>query len=268
MTDKRAALEQVLADVAAESDELDAIVSDLDDDQWHLETPAEGWTIAHQVAHLAWTDHVATLAATDKEGWDAVVLEAMGDPTGFVDACAQEWSTRPRAELLETWRAGRARLREVLAAHPEGEKVPWFGPPMSPTSMGSARYMETWAHGRDVVDALGILVGPTDRIRHVVHIGTRTRDFAYTVHGRTPPAEPFRFELVAPSGEVWSHGPEDATQQVTGSAYDFCLLVTQRRNPAMLDLVAVGRDATEWMTIAQAFAGPPGSGRPMPGAGR
>jgi hypothetical protein len=48
---------------------------------------------------------------------------------------------------------------------------------------------------------------------------------------------------------------------VTGSAEDFCLLVTQRRPRAALDIHAVGADAEKWLTIAQAFAGPPGSGR-------
>ena len=42
---------------------------------------------------------------------------------------------------------------------------------------------------------------------------------------------------------------------------DFCLLVTQRRHVADTALVPEGDIATEWLTIAQAFAGPPGAGR-------
>jgi uncharacterized protein (TIGR03084 family) len=75
------------------------------------------------------------------------------------------------------------------------------------------------------------------------------------------PAEPFRVELQGPDGDVWTWGPEDATQRVTGSAEDFCLLVTQRRAPAELDVTALGAEAEKWLTIAQAFAGPPGTGR-------
>ena len=67
-----------------------------------------------------------------------------------------------------------------------------------------------------------------DAIRHVAHIGVRTRNFAFSVHGLDAPAEEFRIELTAPSGDLWSWGPEDADQSVRGSAYDFCLLVTQR----------------------------------------
>ena len=68
-------------------------------------------------------------------------------------------------------------------------------------------------------------------------------------------------ELRAPDGSQWAWGPEDAAQRVSGSALDFCYLVTQRRPRSELDLTAVGSDADTWLGIAQAFAGPPGAGR-------
>jgi len=143
----------------------------------------------------------------------------------------------------------------------DGRKLPWFGPPMSAASMATARLMETWAHGLDVADALGVRRQPTARLRSIAHIGVRTRDLAFTVHGLTPPSDPLRVELAAPDGSTWAWGPEEATQRVTGVAEDFCMLVTQRRPPATLDVVTDGADATRWLTIAQAFAGPPGPGR-------
>ena len=121
--------------------------------------------------------------------------------------------------------------------------------------------METWAHGLDVADALGVTRTPTARLRSIAHIGVRTRDFAYAVNGLAPPGEPFHVALTAPDGSVWSWGPEDAAQRVSGSAEHFCMLVTQRRPRSALDVVAVGPDAAHWLTIAQAFAGPPGPGR-------
>jgi uncharacterized protein (TIGR03084 family) len=81
------------------------------------------------------------------------------------------------------------------------------------------------------------------------------------VNGLPAPAEPFLVELHTPDGTMWSWGPAGAAQRVTGSAEDFCMLVTQRRPHAELDVTAVGPDAERWLTIAQAFAGPPGSGR-------
>ena len=254
-------LQGVLDDLAAEGDRLEELVVGLDDAGWRTATPAAGWDVAAQVAHLAWTDEVATKAATDKEAWDAVVLQAMADPTGFVDTEALAGAQATPADLLDRWRTARTTLAAELAAYPAGQKLPWFGPPMSPTSMATARFMETWAHSQDVHEALGVPLEVTDRIRHVAHLGVRTRNFAFGVHGLEPPAEEFRIDLVAPSGAAWAWGPEDAAQTVTGSAHDFCLLVTQRRHRDDTDLVATGDDAERWLGIAQAFAGPPGGGR-------
>ena len=252
-------LTQVLADLAAEGDRLDALVSGLDDAGWHTPTPAPGWDVAAQVAHLAWTDDVALKAATDKDAWDAVVLGAIADPEGFVDAQARALATAD--DLVTRWQQGRRDLHAALAAYPQGQKMPWFGPPMSATSMATARLMETWAHSLDVHEGLGAPVEDTDRIRHIAHLGVRTRNFAHQLHGLDAPAEEFRIDLVAPSEEVWSWGPEDAAQTVTGSAGDFCRLVTQRVHRADTDLVATGADADRWLDIAQAFAGQPGEGR-------
>jgi uncharacterized protein (TIGR03084 family) len=189
------------------------------------------------------------------------VQKALPIMDSYADRAAAEWAQRPPAALLDIWRGGRGRLAAALKVVPDGTKLPWFGPPMSATSMATARLMETWAHGRDVADALGVALPLTDRIRQVAHIGVRTRDFAYLVRDRAAPAGPFRIELTGPSGAVWTWGPDDAAQRVTGPAVDFCLLVTQRRHRADLALRADGHEADEWLDIAQAFAGPPGAGR-------
>ncbi|KWX66443.1 TIGR03084 family metal-binding protein [Mycobacterium sp. NAZ190054] len=254
----------MVGDLRAESDELDALVAPLAAGQWALATPAAGWTIAHQIAHLLWTDRVALLSVTDEAAFAAVVTEAAQNPTGFVDAGAEELAATPPAKLLSDWRATRTALHDALLTVPAGRKLPWFGLPMGAASMATARLMETWAHGLDVADALGVTRAPTARLRSIAHIGVRTRDFAFTVHGLTPPREPFHVKLSAPPGTgepEWTWGPEDAAQQVTGSAEHFCMLVTQRRPRSALDVVAVGADAQKWLTIAQAFAGPPGAGR-------
>lgn len=252
---------RVIDELRAESDDLDALVAALPSARWTLPTPAPGWTIAHQIGHLLWTDRVALLSVTDEPGFAAVLAQASENPSGFVDAAAEELALTSPGELLADWRATRAALHDALSTVAEGRKLPWFGPPMSATSMATARLMETWAHGLDVADALGVTRVPTARLRSIAHIGVRTRDFAFTVHGLTPPPEPFHVKLTAPDGTEWTWGPEDAAQRVTGSAEHFCMLVTQRRPRTALDVVAVGPDAEKWLTIAQAFAGPPGPGR-------
>lgn len=270
----------VFGDLERESEELDALVGELSEEQWALATPAPGWTIAHQIAHLAWTDRSALLAMTDPEAFAGEVEKALAAPDRFVDAGAEEGAAGPPARILADWRAGRQALARTLEAAPTKTRFPWYGPPMSAASMATARLMETWAHGQDIADTLGVVRTPTDRLRHVAWIGVRARDFAFGAHGLPAPAEEFRVELRGPSddladglvddlaGDLWTYGPEGAAQRVTGPALDFCLLVTRRAHRADLAVRAEGPDADRWLDIAQAFAGPPGAGRPAKGASR
>ncbi|MCX4779182.1 TIGR03084 family metal-binding protein [Streptomyces sp. NBC_01264] len=262
----------VFGDLREEGRELDSLVGELPAPDWAKPTPAPGWTLAHQIAHLHWTDRAALLALTDAAAFAGLVEEALKAPDSFVDAGAEKGAALAPAELLARWRDGRAALDGALAAASPDAKFPWYGPPMKAASMASARLMETWAHGQDVADALGVRRVPTARLRHVARIGVRARDYAYAVRGLPAPTGEFRVELTAPGapgapGELWTYGPEDAPQRVTGPALDFCLLVTQRAHRADLALTASGPDADGWLDIAQAFAGPAGPGR-TPGASR
>ncbi|MGW7462917.1 TIGR03084 family metal-binding protein [Streptomyces sp. NPDC054797] len=252
----------VFADLRQESEELDALVGELGTGDWARPTPAPGWTVAHQIAHLHWTDRASLLSLTDATGFGALVEEALKAPDSFVDEGAREGAALPPADLLARWRTGRTALGEALAAASPDARFPWYGPPMKAASMAGARLMETWAHGQDVADALGVRRTPTARLRHVARIGVRARDYAYAVRGLPAPAEEFRVELTSPDGsQLWTYGPPGAPQRVTGPALDFCLLATRRAHRADLALAATGRDADRWLDIAQAFAGPAGPGR-------
>ncbi|MFE2375441.1 TIGR03084 family metal-binding protein [Streptomyces sp. NPDC059398] len=256
----------VLDDLVDESAELDLLVGELDRTRWALATPAPRWTVAHQIAHLAWTDRAALLAVTEPDSFGLEVEKALAAPGTFVDDGAEEGAALDPGVLLARWRDGRERLQRALRASPAGARFPWYGPPMSTASMATGRLMETWAHGQDVADALGVRRAPTARLRHVARIGVRARDFAFGAHGLDAPGAEFRVELTAPGGELWVYGPDGAQQRVTGPALDFCLLVTQRAHRDDLALRATGADADRWLGIAQAFAGPPGAGRAPRGA--
>jgi uncharacterized protein (TIGR03084 family) len=117
--------------------------------------------------------------------------------------------------------------------------------------------METWAHGQDVVDALGLTRRPTPRLRHVAHLGVRTLGWSFRVNGRPEPDVAVRVQLTAPEGGTWTWGPEEAADRISGPAEDFCLLVTQRRHRDRTALRARGPVADAWLDLAQAFAGPP-----------
>ena len=254
-------LATVLTDLAAESGDLDRTVSDLPEADFDRPTPAPGWTIAHQIAHLTWTDVIAHMAVTDPDAFLAqlATVSRTGRFENYVDRAAESYLAPP-PDLLARWRAAREDLATALL-ETTSSRVVWFGTTMSPASMATARLMETWAHGQDVADALGVERGFTPRLRHVAHLGFRTLGYGFAAHGRPVPAAAVRVELSTPDGDVWAFGPEDAVDRLDGPALDFCLLVTQRRHPDDLALKTSGRVATEWLEVAQAFAGPPGGKR-------
>jgi len=81
----------------------------------------------------------------------------------------------PADQLLDLWRANRTRLLDALRSVDSRARITWFGPPMSAMSHATARLMETWAHGQDVLDALRLERAPMPRLRHIAHLGVRTR---------------------------------------------------------------------------------------------
>jgi uncharacterized protein (TIGR03084 family) len=180
---------------------------------------------------------------------------------GGVDASVEPGRSIEPAKLLTCWREDRVRMIDAASEVDPSARVPWYGPTMAARSFITARLMETWAHGQDIVDALGVTRISTARLRHVAHIGVRARPFSYAIHNMTMPAVDVVVRLTGPDGEEWSWGDPNSVDQVSGAALDFCLVVTQRRHLADTKLDVVGEAATEWMGIAQAFAGGVGEGR-------
>jgi uncharacterized protein (TIGR03084 family) len=246
----------LLADLEAESADLDAVVAGADAGTLSTSTPAEGWTVGDTMGHLWYFDREGRRALEQPADFVAGLDALFADPEGYMQ---RHLTTIRRLgeSLLPSWREERKLIIAALAATDPTTKVPWYGPPMSPMSFATARLMETWAHGQDVVDALGAERAPTDRLKHIAHLGVRTRGFSYAVKGREAPDVPVFVALIAPSGAEWTWGEPDAANRVTGPALDFCQLVTQRRVLDDLDLTVTGDAATEWMGIAQAFAGGP-----------
>lgn len=249
-------LTDLLDDLRAEQADLRGLVADADLD---TPTPAQGWDVRDAIAHLAGTDVEALTAATRPEEFVAGLTEVAKDIEGFLTGQLTARRGLGREQLLRDWQSGFDAMVEAFATLPPGTKVPWYGPPMSPASFATARLMEYWAHGQDVADALGVRRTPTARLRHICHLGVRTRGFSYVNRGLQPPDVPVAVVLTAPDGSTWTFGEGD--QRVTGPAEDFCLLVTQRRHRDDLALRAEGSAAEEWLGIAQCFAGPPGPGR-------
>ena len=250
-------LAAICGDALAEHDDLRAILVGIPADDWDRPTPAAGWTIRDQISHLAYFDGAARLSMEDPDAFRAARAEAVSDIEKFVAATLAYGQGISGFELLDRFSDERRRLVEAARAAPEGARIPWYGPDMSVASSVTARIMETWAHGQDVADALGVNRPLTGRLRHVCDIGIRARPFSYRNRGLEPPESPLRVELVAPDGSTWEWGPPDAADRVRGSAHDFALVVTQRRLAADTGLVVEGDDARTWIAFAQAFAGNP-----------
>lgn len=258
------ALKDVLADLVSDGEDVDRLIAGLGAEEWRLATPAAGWTIAHQVAHLTATFRMAALAAAHPAEFKAMAAGLSEDFDANVDKSLSPYLAGSPQELLAAWREQRAAAVDALASVPEDQVVPWLVRPIPPAILAAAGMMELFGHGQDIADALRVRPQRTDRIRRVVEFGVHTMEFGYLARGLTPPDEPFRFELTAPSGARWDFGPPDAAQRVSGPALDFCLLVTRRRHRDDLAMTASGAEADHWLYIAQAYRGPAGSGR-LPG---
>jgi len=272
-----ATLRGLLDDLDGEYGDLRAVVEGLSDAdvRWDLATPAAGWAVRDQISHLAFFDDAGRMAMVDPDAFALSaeeILAATGDP---MDVHLVRGRAMGGDELLSWWGGAHRAMVDAFAVADPGARVPWYGPPMGTLSFVSARLMETWAHGQDICDAFGVDHTPTARLRHIAHMGVRARPFSYAVRGRDLPPGRIDVVVTAPDGATWewsigqSTGDPtgDATGEapvatVSGTALDFCLVVTQRRNVADTDLEVVGTLAEDWISVAQAFAGPPGPGRP------
>ena len=150
---------ELIPDLVAEQQALDDLVSALDEGSWGLDTPSPGWTVAAQVAHLTYFVVAAASAIVVPDHFRAMVDDLMGVAGGGDDAVDEFTLGRRRglgpAGLLDAWRVGRGRLAEAAATLADDTRVIWYGPSMGAKSFLTARLMEAWAHGQDVVDTVG-----------------------------------------------------------------------------------------------------------------
>jgi len=248
-------------DLRAETRELERLLDPLVPADWERPTPAEGWAVRDQISHLAYFDEQAALAATDPDAFRAGRDEAVARGE-ITETIAERYRSLDVAELHNWFRRSRAEMLDALLALDPSTRVPWYGPDMSIASSLTARIMETWAHGQDVADALGATRATTPALRQVAHIGVRALPNSFVTRGLDVPEAPVFVRLRGPDGDDWEWGDPAAVDRVEGDAVEFCLVATQRINVADTSLRVDGPVATEWMHIAQAFAGGPGPGRP------
>jgi uncharacterized protein (TIGR03084 family) len=258
---------QQAIDFRDESEALYQLLEPLTDADFDRKTLFEDWTINHVVGHLHMWNWAADLSLKDDDAilrFLATVIQ--GAASGGLRKFEDKWlDGRYGQALLREWREFYLEMSERFAHTDPKKRVKWAGPNMSVRSSITARLMETWAHGQEIYDQLGVERQDAERIRNIAHLGVNTFGWTFKNRGMDLPGDVPHVKLNAPSGNTWEWNPENTMNRIEGSATEFCQVVTQTRNIADTGLAVTGDVATRWMAIAQCFAGPPEE-PPAPGS--
>jgi len=247
-------------DFRDECDALYDILEPLSDEDWQREGQFKRWTINDIMAHLHYWNYGAVLSLTDEPAFlqlmaDLGEIRKSGeDHRRFVDRRINHAKGK---ELLGLWREYYGEMAEAFMHEDPKKRVKWAGPDMSVRSSVTARLMETWSHAQAIYDMLGIERVDADRIKNVAVIGINTFGWTFVNRKMDIPGPMPHVKLTAPSGEVWEWGEPSESERIGGLATEFCQVVTQVRNIADTSLSVTGPISTEWMALAQCFAGAP-----------
>ena len=251
---------QEALDFKAESDALYVLMKGMDDAAFDVPTQFKGWTLNNVLEHLHMWNWAANESYVDEDNfvkWLGGAMKAIAASGGMRDFEAEWNGGKKGQELLSVWHEFYTNMAARFVEVDPKNRLKWAGPDMSARSSISARLMETWAHGQEVFDQLGVKRENADTIRSIAVLGTNTFGWTYATRGETPPGKMPFVKLTAPSGDVWQFGEVSENECIEGAAADFCQVVTQVRNIADTDLRVTGAVATDWMSKAQCFAGAP-----------
>ncbi|MCZ6708852.1 MAG: TIGR03084 family metal-binding protein [Gammaproteobacteria bacterium] len=263
-SEARASLSQQVADLRTEGEELSMLLSSLDARNWDRTTGFKDWTIYDVVAHLHFSDHMGVTTMRSSDAFHDLMADVSASGLAMADYTRRWLGDISAAQLLSRWCELFADMCDRLAAMDPDERLTWAGPGMKPRMFTTARQMETWAHGWEIYDLLGTPRRHTDRIKNIATIGVRTFGWTFINRKLDVPADVPYVRLTAPSGAIWEFDASNASNRVSGTAVEFCQVVTQVRNIADTSLEVIGESATAWMAIAQCFAGAPAE-PPAPG---
>ena len=250
---------QQAIDFLDESKALCALLTPISEAEFEMPTQFKGWTINNIIRHLHVWNIAVDLSLQDEAAFGAFVAAMMaGVRGGKLPAFEASYLDGLSGHALRNaWIAHAGTTADAFASADPRLRLKWVGPDMSALSSITARLMETWAHGQAVYDVLGMERQDTDRIGNIVRLGVNTWGFTWKNRRLKPPGQMPKLRLTAPSGAVWEYGEPCESGMISGSATEFCQVVTQCRNIADTALEVTGEVAHQWMAIAQCFAGPP-----------
>ena len=164
-------LDELLADLRAECAALDLIARRVPPGDWATRTPADGWDIRDQIWHLAWYDGAAYRATAEPQAYAAEWTTVFTDVDAYASDVVRKGRELAPEAVLAQWREQAGLFQRAALAGGPRTRVAWHDTQMSVASMVTARIQETWAHGQDIRDALGLPPEVSDRLRHVAHLG-------------------------------------------------------------------------------------------------
>ena len=255
---------QQAQDFLEECGALATLLAPLSDADYDTPTQFKQWTINQILRHLQVWNMAADLSLTDEPAFADFIVKMAAGIRGeqLPDFEAAYLYNLSGQKLREAWGESFKNVAQHFGKAGPKARLKWVGPDMSALSSVTARLMETWAHGQAIYDVLGVERIDTDRIGNIVRLGVNTYGFNWKNRRQDPPGPLPRLCLTAPSGAIWEYGEGD--DRITGSATEFCQVVTQCRNIADTSLEVTGEVAQQWMAVAQCFAGPP-QDPPAPG---
>jgi len=253
-------------DFLEESQALRTLLGSLSDADFETPTQFKSWTINNIIRHLHVWNIAADLALTDEAAFGEFIAKMIkGIRGGRLPDFEEEYLGGLSGQaLLAEWAAQYHAMTPRFAIADPKHRVKWVGPDMSVISSITARLMETWSHAQAIYDVLGAERIDTDRIGNIVRLGVNTYGFTWKNRRLDPPGPMPQLRLTAPSGAIWEYGEASDSGVISGSATEFCQVVTQCRNIGDTSLEVNGEVAHQWMAVAQCFAGPP-QDPPAPG---
>lgn len=242
---------EVIADLEAEQDAIEAMVARLDAAELQAPSGALGWSVADVLLHLAQSE-------------EAVVASITGDPVrepfpvagNTTDEIVDNWVKAERGDPIETrdrWRTARRMSVEALRTADPDRRYPWIAATLRPGALATTRLAEHWAHALDIAEPLGVEHADTDRLRHIAWLGHRTLPYGFELAGEQ--AQPVYAELSGPGGDTWAYGDPDAPSRIVGTAGAFCRVGARRLTPEASGLVASGPYGGAALKVLRNYAG-------------
>lgn len=239
--------------------EFVALVRDVPEDQWHLPTDLEGWSVKDNAAHTAHLEGV--LAGTPEE---TVQVDEAPHIKGFMNIYTEQGVVARRERDMaaiadEIERAADTRYAELQAVPPtDGTAAPIRTPggiPWDNNTLLSNRPLDIWMHEQDIRRAIGRPGGyDSPAARHAI---TKLGDaLAMVVGKRVSPPIGTVVRLDVPGADAswtvaigedgragFTETTDSPTVQIVLSAEDFVVLAGGRRTVEQTSPIFTGDEA-------------------------